>query len=106
MKARVDRSMMTKTTCQMSEMQTADDREEAYPESLTSSLTNSLIVREIGDDCWDRRDGWSGRRGGHKQRRSLFESSLEADGIKHLDGIDLFLDAQVWCYRSSVSVMD
>ena len=70
MKARVDRSIITKTTCQLLEMQTehqTEHREEAYPESLASSLADSLIVRVIGDDCWDRRDGWSGRWGGDKQ---------------------------------------
>lgn len=58
-KARVERSMMTKTTCQLLEMQT-EEWKDAYPESLASSLANSLIVREVRDDCWDRRDGWSG----------------------------------------------
>lgn len=54
-KARVDRSMMAKTTCQWLDMQT-EDLDKAYPECLASSVANSLIARDVWDDCWDRRD--------------------------------------------------
>jgi hypothetical protein len=95
MKARVERSMMTKTTCWTSALYQADDGRIAYPEGLSSSLTN-LLPFDAGSDGWERLDmAWGAGR--NEQRRGCCPSlSLEClNWINHDGGDIVGLDVRV-----------
>ena len=84
MKAMVERSMMTKTTCWASALYQADDGRIAYPEGPGSSLTN-LLPFDAGSDGWERLDmAWSAGR--KEQRRGCRLECL--NWINH-DGGDI-----------------
>lgn len=86
MKAKVERSMMTKTTCWTSALYQADDGRIAYPEGLGSSLTN-LLPFDAGSDGWERLDmAWGAGR--NEQRRGCCPSLECLNWINH-DGGDI-----------------
>ena len=85
MNAKVDRSMMTKTTCQMSDMPT-EAGSGTYPKGLLSRVAYSLVhIVVAGDDGWHGGRGSMTSRGWYEKLGSLVEDLFESHGFNHLD---------------------